>query len=38
MYQQPFENVVVFAQLGSSHAAGLIAVGERPLDQLAALA
>src|ERR1051326_8028079 len=34
--QQPFENVVVFPQVRSSHSASLITVGEAPLDQLTA--
>ena len=38
MDQEPLENVAVFSQMRSPHAAGLIAVGEGPLDQLATLA
>src|SRR5438445_3426069 len=35
--QQPFENIVVFSQMGSSHAAGFVTVREGPLDQFATL-
>src|SRR6266852_1023090 len=38
MDQEPLENGAVFSQMRSPHAAGLIAVGEGPLDQLATLA
>jgi len=37
MDQQPLEDVVVFSQVRAPHAAGLVAVGECSLDQLAAL-
>jgi hypothetical protein len=32
--QKPLDNVVMFSQVGASHAAGVVAVGEYPLDQL----
>jgi len=38
MNQEPLENVAVFSQVRSPHAAGFLAVGEGPLDQLATLA
>jgi len=37
VHQQAFQNVVVFAQMRASHAAGSITVGEGPFDQLAPL-
>src|SRR5215831_18758154 len=37
MDQQPLEDVIVLSQMGASHAAGVVAMGEGPLDQLTAL-
>src|SRR5690606_13005266 len=38
MDQHPFEDVVVLPEMRPPHPAGVIAVGEAPFDQLAALA
>jgi hypothetical protein len=37
MDQQLLPNVFMFSQVCPSHAAGVVTVGEGPLDQLAAL-
>src|SRR5690606_1489890 len=38
MDQQPFEDVLVFSEMCPPHPAGVIAMGEAPFDQFAALA